>query len=52
VIAGQVAENYRREKNERGLLDYDDLIARTLEMLDRVSSGWVHISSTAVSITS
>ncbi|WP_441244329.1 double-strand break repair helicase AddA [Tardiphaga sp. 768_D3_N2_1] len=42
VIASQVAENYRREKNERGLLDYDDLIARTLEMLDRVSSSWVH----------
>jgi ATP-dependent helicase/nuclease subunit A len=42
VIASNVAENYRREKNERGLLDYDDLIARTLEMLDRVSSSWVH----------
>jgi len=27
---------------ERGLLDYDDLIDKTLEMLDRVSSGWVH----------
>jgi ATP-dependent helicase/nuclease subunit A len=42
VIASQVAENYRREKNERGLLDYDDLIAHTLDMLDRVSSSWVH----------
>lgn len=42
VIASQVAENYRREKNERGLLDYDDLIAHTLAMLDRVSSSWVH----------
>ena len=29
-------------KTERGLLDYDDLIDKTLEMLDRVSSGWVH----------
>ena len=34
--------NYRREKQERGLLDYDDLIDKTLAMLDRVSSGWVH----------
>jgi ATP-dependent helicase/nuclease subunit A len=42
VIASRVAENYRREKNERGLLDYDDLIMRTMEMLDRVSSSWVH----------
>jgi ATP-dependent helicase/nuclease subunit A len=42
VIATAVAANYRREKQERGLLDYDDLIDKTLEMLDRVSSGWVH----------
>ena len=42
VIASGVAANYRREKLERGLLDYDDLIEKTLEMLDRVSSGWVH----------
>jgi ATP-dependent helicase/nuclease subunit A len=42
VIAGNVAESYRREKNERGLLDYDDLIDRTLAMLDNVSSAWVH----------
>src|SRR4051812_32887728 len=42
VIATQVAANYRREKQERGLLDYDDLIDKTLQMLDRVSSSWVH----------
>ncbi len=42
VIASAVAQNYRREKQQRGLLDYDDLIDKTLEMLDRVSSGWVH----------
>jgi ATP-dependent helicase/nuclease subunit A len=41
-IATAAAANYRREKQERGLLDYDDLIDETLEMLDRVSSGWVH----------
>jgi ATP-dependent helicase/nuclease subunit A len=41
-IATAATANYRREKRERGLLDYDDLIDKTLEMLDRVSSGWVH----------
>src|SRR5881227_2398181 len=41
-IATVAAANYQREKQERGLLDYDDLIEKTLEMLDRVSSGWVH----------
>ena len=41
-IATAAAVNYRREKQERGLLDYDDLIDKTLAMLDRVSSGWVH----------
>jgi ATP-dependent helicase/nuclease subunit A len=42
VIATGVAANYGREKNERGLLDYDDLIDHTLAMLERVSSSWVH----------
>ena len=41
-IATAAAANYRREKQERGRLDYDDLIDKTLAMLDRVSSGWVH----------
>jgi ATP-dependent helicase/nuclease subunit A len=41
-IATAAAAHYRREKQERGLLDYDDLIDKTLLMLDRVSSGWVH----------
>jgi ATP-dependent helicase/nuclease subunit A len=41
-IATAAAANYRREKQERGLLDYDDLIDKTLAMLDNVSSGWVH----------
>jgi ATP-dependent helicase/nuclease subunit A len=41
-IATAAAANYRREKQERGLLDYDDLIDKTLAMLDRISSGWVH----------
>jgi len=41
-IAIAVAANYRREKAERGLLDYDDLIDRTLALLASGASGWVH----------
>jgi ATP-dependent helicase/nuclease subunit A len=41
-IATAAAANYRREKEERGLLDYDDLIDKTLAMLSKVSAGWVH----------
>jgi ATP-dependent helicase/nuclease subunit A len=41
-IAISAAANYRREKLERGLLDYDDLIDKTLTMLRNVSAGWVH----------
>jgi ATP-dependent helicase/nuclease subunit A len=41
-IATAAAAHYRREKQERGLLDYDDLIDKTLEMLNRISSSWVH----------
>src|SRR5207253_175999 len=32
----------QEEKDRRGLLDYDDLIEKTLAMLERVSSSWVH----------
>jgi ATP-dependent helicase/nuclease subunit A len=42
VIANAVAAHYRREKLERGLLDYDDLIDKTHDMLTNVSPGWVH----------
>jgi ATP-dependent helicase/nuclease subunit A len=41
-IATAAAANYRREKQERGLLDYDDLIDKTLALLSNVSAGWVH----------
>jgi len=41
-IATAAAANYRREKQERGLLDFDDLIDKTLTLLDRVTAGWVH----------
>ncbi len=42
IIATAAAANYRREKQERGLLDYDDLIDKTLAMLNETSPGWVH----------
>jgi ATP-dependent helicase/nuclease subunit A len=41
-IAIMAAAHYRREKSERGLLDYDDLIDKTLAMLNKISAGWVH----------
>ena len=41
-IAIAVAANYRREKRERGLLDYDDLIDKTLALLASGASAWVH----------
>ena len=42
VIASAVAANYRREKQERGLLDYHALIDKTYDLLNSVSAGWVH----------
>ncbi|MES2750401.1 MAG: double-strand break repair helicase AddA [Pseudomonadota bacterium] len=42
VIANAVAANYRREKQDRGLLDYHDLIDKAYDMLNSVSAGWVH----------
>jgi ATP-dependent helicase/nuclease subunit A len=42
VLATQVIRRYETEKDRRGLLDYDDLIDRTLALLERVESAWVH----------
>jgi ATP-dependent helicase/nuclease subunit A len=42
TLAMQVIANYRNEKNRRGLLDYDDLIARTRDMLATIHPSWVH----------
>ncbi|KPF96960.1 DNA helicase UvrD [Rhodopseudomonas sp. AAP120] len=42
VIAADVAGRIAQEKQERGLLDYDDLIDKTLQMLDSGASSWVH----------
>src|SRR5262249_40260102 len=42
TIAGAVIYRYRNEKERRGLLDYDDLIDKTLTMLVTVNPSWVH----------
>jgi ATP-dependent helicase/nuclease subunit A len=42
TVASAVASNYREEKQARGLLDYDDLIDKTLAMLNNVSASWIH----------
>ncbi len=42
ALAIDVIERYRNEKNRRGLLDYDDLIARTRDLLEKVDAAWVH----------
>jgi len=41
TIAADVIGRYAREKNRRGLLDYDDLIDKTLELFTRASAAWV-----------
>ena len=41
TIAHTVARLYRAEKNRRGLLDYDDLIDRTLTLFQKTSAAWV-----------
>src|SRR5581483_6271102 len=42
AIASAILKRYRAEKQERGLLDYDDLIDKTLDMLNRTAVSWVH----------
>ncbi|HWK98210.1 MAG TPA: double-strand break repair helicase AddA [Pseudolabrys sp.] len=42
VIAHAVIGGFEKEKNRRGLLDYDDLIDKTLELLTEQSAAWVH----------
>jgi ATP-dependent helicase/nuclease subunit A len=41
-IAYTVIARFRNEKNRRGLLDYDDLIDKTLDLLTEHSAAWVH----------
>ena len=41
TIAAEVIARYRRAKDRRALLDYDDLIDKTLELFARSSAAWV-----------
>jgi ATP-dependent helicase/nuclease subunit A len=41
TIAADVIVRYAREKERRALLDYDDLIDKTLELFGRASAAWV-----------
>jgi ATP-dependent helicase/nuclease subunit A len=41
TIAADVIARYAREKERRALLDYDDLIDKTLELFTRSSAAWV-----------
>jgi ATP-dependent helicase/nuclease subunit A len=41
TIASAVIERYSREKERRGLLDYDDLIGKTLALFENTSAAWV-----------
>ena len=42
TIAHAMIDKYARAKDERGLLDYDDLIDKTLALFRDTSSAWVH----------
>ena len=42
TIAHAVIQRFRAEKDRRGLLDYEDLIDKTLDLLNNVSAAWVH----------
>jgi ATP-dependent helicase/nuclease subunit A len=41
TIADEVIRRYGAEKDRRGLLDYDDLIDKTLALFERASAAWV-----------
>jgi ATP-dependent helicase/nuclease subunit A len=42
TVAHDVLTRYANEKERRGLLDYDDLIDKTLKLLANVDAAWVH----------
>ena len=42
TIAKAVLDRFRAEKDRRGLLDFEDQIDKTHELLARVSAAWVH----------
>jgi ATP-dependent helicase/nuclease subunit A len=42
TVASEVLERYRYEKQRRGLVDYDDLIDKALDLLRNTDAQWVH----------
>jgi ATP-dependent helicase/nuclease subunit A len=42
TVTHEVLTRYHKEKQRRGLLDYDDLIDNALGLLSSVDAGWVH----------
>ncbi len=42
VIARAMIERYEEMKRARGVLDYDDLIGRTVDLLTNETAAWVH----------
>ena len=42
TVASEVLERYGREKQRRGLVDYDDLIDKALDLLRNTDAAWVH----------
>jgi ATP-dependent helicase/nuclease subunit A len=42
TIATAMMQRYQKEKERRGLLDYEDLIARTRDLLTNIDAAWVH----------
>jgi ATP-dependent helicase/nuclease subunit A len=42
TVAHEVLRRYQNEKERRGLVDYDDLIDKTLALLRDVDAAWVH----------
>lgn len=42
TLAAAAIANYEAEKNARGLLDYDDLVSKTVDLLKNQDSAWVH----------
>jgi ATP-dependent helicase/nuclease subunit A len=42
TIVSEVLDRYRKEKQRRGLVDYDDLIDKALDLLRNTDAAWVH----------
>jgi ATP-dependent helicase/nuclease subunit A len=42
AIAAAVVERYEAAKRQRGVLDFADLVTKTVELLEREASAWVH----------